>query len=170
MLLKTHPTHTPEKDKVTVPSGNLSPALSTSLGIDNGSFVTINCFGTPTLPIRARTKIGQGLQHIIYSLHKRLKGNNYHGSQTNSDLPRPEAWTGGCVDVVLHLVDQGQLLLDVFVCNPSKGKREKSKAIVKLSALQLPNNETLMRKHRGQSKTSQDIAQVVNGEDEIELS
>ena len=45
-----------KKDKVTVPSGNFSPALSTSFGIDDGFLVTINCFGTPTLPIETKMK------------------------------------------------------------------------------------------------------------------
>lgn len=42
------------------------------------------------------------------------------GSQTSQGPLHPEAWTGDCVDFLLHPEDQVQLLQDVFAGNPSR--------------------------------------------------
>lgn len=71
----------------------------------------------------------------------------YHESRTSLDLPHLEAWTGDCEDVVLHLADQGQLLLDVFACIPSKERIHTVRIIMKRykADCTLANHETMSK-------------------------
>lgn len=48
-----------------------------------------------------------------------IQNRTYHGSQTNLDLPHPEAWTDDYADAVWPLENQEQLLRDALACNPS---------------------------------------------------